>query len=243
MKRFIITLTIALVGLFPSFASGIESTTYNKLVSTISRARPPVVSGHYVVFTARGNARYTGIAFEYEQYKKTYSFQRIIRKDANGDLEKDANGNTIEPVLFYVAEVPPGLRDLRYRMVIDGLWTTDPLNSRTDYDYDNGMMVSTLPVEYYEIFQTSNVAKNEVRFTCEGTPGTEITLAGTFNNWDPFMYDMTETSPGKYELELPLPAGTWYYAYFEGTTQLPDNTNHNRVYTKDGRVASVVTVK
>jgi len=128
-------------------------------------------------------------------------------------------------------------------MVIDGLWTTDPLNSQTEYDYNNGMMVSALSVDYYEVFQTANVNQGQVRFTYIGDPGNVIDLAGSFNDWDPFMYEMTETSPGKYELVLPLPAGTWYYSYFEGTTQLKDDTNSERVYTKDGRVASVVTVK
>jgi hypothetical protein len=243
MKRLYLTLFAAFLFLTPVFGAGIENTTYSNLVAGISRVRAPVVTGRYVVFTASGKARYTGIAFEYENYRKTYSFQKMVRKGPDGKPEIDENGRQVESVLFYITEIPPGLHELRYRMVIDGLWTTDPMNAKSVYDYDNGMQVSTLPVEYYEIFQTANVSKGQVRFTYEGTPGSDIRLAGTFNNWDPFMYEMTEISPGKYELELPLPAGTWYYAYFDGMDQLPDTTNHNRVYTADGRIASVVSVK
>lgn len=244
MKPLYISFALAFFVLFPSFGAGIESVKYSSLVTQISRPRAPViVDGRYIIFTASGNARHTAISFEYENYTKSYNFQRLARKDENNKRKVDANGKTDEGVLFYIAEIPSGYHELRYRMVIDGLWTTDPLNSQTEYDYNNGMMVSTLPVDYYEVFQTANVNQGQVRFTYEGTPGNAINLAGSFNNWDPFMYELTETSPGKYELLLPLPAGTWYYAYFEGTTQLKDNTNGERVYTKDGRVASAVTVK
>lgn len=242
MKRIILSFTVALIALLPLSGAGIEAVTYNNLVASISRVREPVVSGRYIVFTASGKARHTAVSFEYENYTQMHSFKRIVRKDENNKPAKDEFGREIEPILFYIAEIPPGYGEIRYRMVIDGLWTTDPLNANTAYDYENGMMVSTLPVEYYEIFQTSNVSKDFVRFTYAGNPGETIRLAGTFNDWDPFMYEMTEISPGKYELLLPLPAGTWYYAYFNGTQQIPDNTNHNRVYTKDGRVASVVVV-
>jgi hypothetical protein len=220
-----------------------ESETYSRLVSEIYVPREPVVSGKYIIFTESGKARFTGIAFEYENYKKTYPFRRIIRKDEKGEPRKGDDGKVLDPVLFYIAEIPPGLRDIRYRIVIDGLWTTDPQNSNTAYDYANGMNVSIVPVQYYEVFQTQNVLKDQVHFTWEGTSGKTIRLAGSFNEWDPFMYEMTETSPGKYELTLPLPAGTWYYAYYDGTSQIPDTSNHNRVYTPDGRVASVVTVR
>lgn len=243
MKRSYISLLLSLLLITPAFTAGIESVAYNNLVASISRVREPVVSGRYIIFTACGTARHTGIAFEYEKYKKIYSFQRIIKKDELGKPQKDAQGKALESILFYITEIPPGLREIRYRMVIDGLWTTDPLNANTAYDYDNGINISTLPVEYYEIFQTNNVNQGHIRFTYNGKPGSLIRLAGTFNNWDPFMYEMTETSPGKFEIVLPLPRGTWFYAYFEGTNQMPDNTNHDRVYTKDGRIASVVTVE
>jgi Carbohydrate-binding module 48 (Isoamylase N-terminal domain). len=243
MKRLLLTSLAALLLLLPVSGAGIEAITYNNLVSSISRPRAPVVSGRYIIFTASGTARHTGIAFEHENYRNIHSYQRIIRKDADGKPQRDENGKLQEPVLFYIAEIPPEMHEIRYRMVIDGLWTTDPLNAETAYDYPNGMNVSLLPVEYYEIFQTSNVSKGQVRFTYTGETGKTVRLAGSFNNWDPFMYEMTERKPGEYELVLPLPRGTWYYAYFEGTEQLPDNTNHNRVYTRDGKIASVVTVE
>ena len=243
MKQSYIMIVCLLCIILPVFGADIEAVTYSKLVATISRAREPVVDGSYAVFTAKGDARHTGIAFEHEGYRTIHSFQRIVRKDEFGKPQKDTSGKPLETILFYITRIPEGMHALKYRMVIDGLWITDPLNQKAEYDYTNGMQVSILPVQYYEVFQTNNVTQGQVRFVYEGKPDSNIRLAGTFNNWDPFMYSLTETSPGHHELLLPLPPGTWYYSYFEGTERLTDTTNHERVYTKDGRVASVVVVK
>ena len=81
-----------------------------------------------------------------------------------------------------------------------------------------------------------------VKFIYKGESGLKLNLAGTFTNWDPWIYEMVETSPGLYELELPLPAGKYYYNYYIGLTPILDNTNPQKIYTTDGRSASVLTV-
>ena len=48
--------------------------------------------------------------------------------------------------------------------------------------------------------------------------------------------------PGLYELELPLTTGTYYYNYYLGLTPILDNTNPEKIYTADGRSASVIRV-
>jgi len=241
MKRYIVSIALCLSCL-AAHAAGIEAVTYARLVAEIQRVSAPAVSGRYVVFTASGAARHVGVAFEHEGYRSIHSFQRLVKRDVNGLPQKDERGIPLETVLFFVAEVPPRTAELRYRMVIDGLWTTDPANPAKAYEYAEGMEVSVVAVDPYDVFETQATSPSGVRFTYEGRPGSIIRLAGNFNNWDPFMYELTEVSPGKYELVLPLPAGTWYYAYFEGTAQLADSGNHDRVYTPDGRVASVVRV-
>jgi hypothetical protein len=243
MKRTYATLLLSLILVLPGFSAEIESLTYNNLVAGISRVREPLISGKYIIFTASGSARFAGIAFEHEKFGKTWPFRRIVKKDEMGLPQKDASGKPLDSILFYIAEIPPDMSEIRYRVVIDGLWTTDPQNPSIIYDYENGMNLSRVAVEKYEIFATSNINKGQVRFTYEGKTGSVIRLAGSFNGWDPFMYEMVETDYGKYELVLPLPPGKWFYAYFEGTTQLRDTTNSERVYTKDGRVASVVVVE
>ena len=144
--------------------------------------------------------------------------------------------------MFYIFLIPDELTEIKYRLVIDGLWSSDPVNSNTAFDNIHSMSVSRIEVPYKKEYKTEVSGKSLVKFTYLGEPKKNIRLAGSFNNWDPFMYDLIEVSPGRYELNLNLPSGTWLYAYFSGGSQLPDNTNKNYVYTADGRVASVITV-
>jgi len=243
MKRLLLLLSTVALTLLPLSGSDIEAVTYARLVSSISQPEAPVVTGKYVIFTAQGDARHAGISFRHENYATVHSLKRIVRRDEYGLPQKDSSGEPLDTVLFYIAQVPPGTEELQYRMVINGLWTTDPLNDETVYDRENRMNVSVLRVQRYETFRTDHVKNGEVRFSCVAAPGRSIHLAGSSNNWDPFMYEMPEVSPGQYELILPLPRGTWHYAYFEGTSQIPDYTNPDRVYTRDGRVASVVIIR
>lgn len=220
-----------------------DSVAYNSLVSEISGPRAPIASGKYAVFTATGNARHAGIAFAHENYKRIHSFRRLVHRDEFGDPLRNADGTYADTTLFFILEIPPETREIHYRIVRDGIWTADPLNPDSIYDMATGTKVSVLSVEYYKTYETS--AKNEkyVRFIYQGESGETIRLAGTFNNWDPFMYEMKEIERGTYELLLPLPKGTWYYAFFQGTNQIHDTSAAAKVYTKDGRVASVITVR
>jgi hypothetical protein len=67
-------------------------------------------------------------------------------------------------------------------------------------------------------------------------------LTGTFTNWDPYIYTLTETVPGIYELEIPLPRGTYYYKFVRGITEIIDEGASARVFSSDGQSASVLKV-
>jgi hypothetical protein len=57
------------------------------------------------------------------------------------------------------------------------------------------------------------------------------------------MYELRETSPGRYHLDLPVPPGTYLYAYYYRGERILDPFNQRKVYTKDGKTASQVTVQ
>ncbi len=244
MKRLIILIAAGMILLTGAAAVEVEAVAYHSLAASILKPSSPLISGRMVAFTADGKARHVGIAFEHENFRQIHSFQRIIRRDMAGNPQKEADGSLRSQVLFWIGTIPPGLTELRYRLVIDGLWTTDPLNTNVFYDYTTGLSLSVLPVELDDEFTTVAAKTDGVTFRYEGRSGQTIRLAGTFNNWDPFMYEMTETVPnsGRYEISLPLPPGTWYYAFFDGMSQIADNSSETKVYTRDGRVASVIRV-
>lgn len=212
----------------------IDAHTYGELVETIARADSPLITGKYIIFTAEGSARHAGIAFEHENFQSIHAFQRLYRSE---DTE------TKKSILFYIMRIPEEMRELRYRLAINGLWSTDPLNPDEIFDYSAGMSLSILKIPFQKEYKTAVENNGRTRFIYQGETGKKIYLAGTFNNWDPFMYTLEEVIPGRYELFLPLPSGTWYYAYFKDGKQIPDTTNREHVYTADGRTASVITVE
>ena len=215
--------------------SSIDVYTYGELVETIARADAPLITGKYIIFTAAGSARHAGIAFEHENFQSIHALQRLCRSEEETDSKKS--------ILFYIMQIPEEMRELRYRLVIDGLWSTDPLNPDEIFDYSAGMSLSILKIPYQKEYKTAVENNGRTRFVYQGESGKKIYLAGTFNNWDPFMYVLEEVMPGRYELYLPLPNGVWYYAYFKDGKQIPDTTNHEHVYMADGRTASVIAVE
>jgi len=218
-----------------SSIDGIESDTYLNLVGDIIRTSAPKIVDKYIIFTASSASRHVAVAFEHEKYATLHSFRRLVP-------DKEAGGVLLEPVLFYIMELPEKMTKLRYRLVFDGLWTQDPLNENEEFDFDNRMTVSVVTFPPRRDIRTRIIDGKCVNFVYVGAPHIRVSVAGSFNNWDPFMYFMEETSDGIYELTLPLPKGTHTYSYFLGTEMKVDITNHDRAYSSDGKVVSILTL-
>ena len=89
---------------------------------------------------------------------------------------------------------------------------------------------------------TENVPAGKVRFIYKGKSGQKVRLGGSFTNWDSWIYELTEVQPGLYILDLPLPPGTYQYAYYIGMNSYVDTSNPQRVWSADGKAASQITV-
>ena len=205
------------------------------LVSTLNEVKAPFIHGDYLVFTAKNNARHIGIAFDFERYTKIHSFK--IHNVYDMDF------NVRDSLQFYILKLPKESRVINYRLIIDGLWTTDPTNTNKAYSEEAGVVLSQVNVTRSVPLVTEKKSDGYVHFIYKGDKGQQIRLGGDFTNWDSWIYQMTEIQPGLYECELPLPPGTYLYAYYNGMTSMVDKTNPNRCYTNDGKVASSITVR
>ena len=203
------------------------------LLHNIEKPGEPIVTEDYIIFTANTQNRSVGIAFDFENYQVIHPFQILS--------STDDEGKTTRKHLFYCYQRQHRFDTLKYRLVIDGLWTTDPLNPNREYDDQVNLYFSKL--ENLGQIRIETEAKDDtVKFIYKGESGLKLQLAGTFTNWDPWIYQLEEIQPGLYELELPLTTGTYYYNYYLGLTPILDNTNPEKIYTADGRSASVIRV-
>ena len=239
--RFLIASALLLAALPSAFAKKAvmmeekDLYEYNNIVSSLNSISAPKVTDRYIIFTQKTGARHIGIAFDYENYRTIHSFQN--------HTNKDVDGKTTSSLMFYILERPKDLTSLKYRLIIDGLWTSDPENPEYTYDSATGISLSSLYLGE-PLPEITDITESDcVKFIYNGTPGSTVRLAGTFTNWDSWIYELTETKPGFYEIEIPLPAGKYYYNYYIGMKAVVDKTNPNRAHTPDGRSASVLIVE
>jgi hypothetical protein len=233
----------------------VDTESYQFIDHLLSLPGPgkPEVFQDGVIFTFPASYRRVGIAFAHEDFGKVYWFQKLItRADMVATAEANkANPKTVKTrvdpppkFLFYAYTPPADVRELEYRLIIDGLWTTDPANPVYRID-PSGVARSLVlvPVVQKKPVSLLDAPPGTLCFRYDGPPGESVTVAGDFNGWDPFMYELEEKTPGHYSLILPLPAGTYYYVFFYRGQRLLDPNNTNRIYTKEGKAASIAVLQ
>lgn len=218
-------------------AAPVEFQNYelDMLLHEITRPTAPIITDDYIIFTADPKYRFAGIAFDFENYQVIHPFQVLTQTDDN---DKKSRRH-----MFYCHKREHKFSSIKYRLVLDGLWTTDPLNPKKEYDDDVNLYFSRVDLPDGVRIYTKSEKSKTVHFIYKGESGQKIQLAGTFTNWDPWIYELIETRPGIYELDLPLASGKYFYNYYIGLTPVLDNTNPDKIYTNDGRSASVIVVE
>ncbi|MDR1302423.1 MAG: glycogen-binding domain-containing protein [Treponema sp.] len=238
---------IGLLMLIIGTIGAVDTESYQFIDHLLSLSRPglPEVFEDGVIFTASSSYRRVGIAFAHEGFAKVYWFQKLIIPKDNLTPEAERKKQDIyvdSGILFHVYTVPDHIQELEYRLIIDGLWTTDPGNPVFRLD-SSGLLYSVVSIPVLQKSpSTFDAPPGSLSFIYNGPPGESVTVAGTFNGWDPFMYTLQEKKPGYYSLILPLPPGTYQYVFFHRGQRILDPYNPNRVYTQDGKTASIAVI-
>jgi len=230
-------------------AADIETFQFIDYLRGISAPGRPEIFGNTVIFTASSVHQRVGVSFAHEGFARVHWFQRfMLPRDSAEIAEGGRSRRAIDPyfdsgIMFHIQAIPEGIRYLDYRLVIDGLWTANPLNPLA-ITGPAGIVQSRVLVPP-AVQAAVGAAARQVgafQFNFRAPPGELVTVAGSFNNWDPFMFPLRETSPGFFTLTLPLPPGRFQYVFFHRGEQLPDPTNMRRLYSREGRVVSEAIV-
>jgi hypothetical protein len=245
------TLILLLIIIDNGEAQSIAGTEYTYELSehllTLTQPSAPEVFDGQVIFTLPSAYRRAGVAFAHENWTKIHWFRKL--ELPIDDVPPLVEGSNIprqfyhdSGIMFTVYTPPPGIERLEYRLIADGLWIADPLNRDIRFDTSSGVQNSLV---YLDPVPSPNKEYDDgrVRFHFRTVPGTSVYLTGSFNNWDPFMYEMSEDAPGVYTLALGLPAGTYHYVFFQRGEFSHDLTNPEQIYLLDGRTASVLVVR
>ena len=227
---------------------GVDLESYQFIDRLLSLGGPgaPIIFEDVVIFTASSSYRRVGISFAHEGFSKVHWYKKLLIPRDSGEIAA-AGKKGIDPfvdtgILFHVQTIPEGMRNMDYRMIIDGLWTADPLNPQ-GVTGSGGLLQSrvSVPPISRPNFIFDFALGLSVSYTAP--PGEFITLAGSFNGWDPFMYQMKEASPGFYTFTLPLSPGTYEYVFIHRGERFLDPRNPYVVYSRDGKTASQAQVR
>ena len=210
----------------------------------------PIIYENFALFTASSDFRRVGVAFAHENFSTVHWFRQLLVPRARLDepVAVPARRGAPDPfvdsgILFHVHQIPENIRELEYRLVINGLWTTDPLNSQTRRDPVSGLVLSVITVPQMPLRPNPLMGLPQgLTFSFRAPPGETVTVAGCFNRWDPFMFEMTEGPAGFFSINIPLPPGTYQYVFFHRGQRFTDPYNPRRVFSRDGRAASEIVV-
>ena len=114
IKILIISAFFILIIITSPFAVEGNSLSIHIEISEITEAHSPMFIDNHILFTYFGGKKYirrVAIAFETDNYKQVYPF---MRNEYN--------------VFFLTREIPERTEYLNYRLVVDGVWTHDPVN-------------------------------------------------------------------------------------------------------------------
>jgi 1,4-alpha-glucan branching enzyme len=194
-------------------------------VKSLSTAQPPHMVNDVLVlsYAASPPPRFVGVRFAHESWKVLHAYTM--------------NENKVY-ALDYV--VPEGVSEIRYRIEVDGLWMPDPANPNTATDV-LGTRFSVYTLEKESVRPTVNPrvqGDGLLTFVFRGAANRRVSLEGDFNNWDPFMTSLEETTPGTYRVTLRVPRGPHWYIFFTDGRRVLDRFNPETGVDPEGNAVS-----
>jgi Glycogen recognition site of AMP-activated protein kinase len=218
-------LLLACLLLGPAAAFAANPISLDVAVKSIRSSQPPrMVENELVLsFKPERPVRFVGVRFAHESWKILHPYAMNERG-----------------VFVLDYPVPEGVLEIRYRIVVDGLWMADPANPVTDTD-DAGVSFSVYRLENEPARTVVNPKPDSggaLTFVFKGSPGRRVSIVGDFNNWDPFMDPLHETAPGSYSVTLRVPAGEHWYYFFSDGRRILDRFNAQTGVDPDGGTVS-----
>lgn len=216
-----------IIGSIPLSAASFDTELHHQILNTKESAKP-LVSNNVIMmsYSAPAGTQVVSLALEHENYRVFHTF------------EKNRHG-----VFVLTMPVPDGITEIRYRIVVDGLWTIDP-NTEIDRD-SRGVLVSLLSIPIDSSTPEPGIKQmsdGSTRFVYVGEAGSSVSLVGDFNRWDPYLTPMEESPvhPGVYSITMNIPSDFRFYRYVVDGNEIPDPENFKSSRNGWGEVASVI---
>jgi 1,4-alpha-glucan branching enzyme len=246
-RAFLASLTVALLFLWS--CAGVLSVIEDRLP-------PPHETANGMIFSYHApSARQVTLAGNFNNWGGT---QGGGRYDPSIDPMTDVDGDGVWQI---VLPLPPGR--YQYKFVVDGgvRWEQDPNNpdKGTEAGIENSLIIVPPTVRYDvperitgtvigggALPSVSEIAPRELQevvFELEAEGANDVTVAGTFNDWDANAVRLTKGEDGVFRATVEIEPGTYEYKFVVDGTWVEDPANPDTVDDGYGGVNSILTVE
>ncbi len=232
--KYILLTTAFLISFTSLFSAEQESLVINSLslhirITEMTESEAPFIVGGDLVFTympSKKNVRHVGISFENEDFSRIYN------------LFKNENG-----VYFFIYKYPKE-KTINYKFIEDGIWILDK-TSKSIIVNKNYIRLSSFVVPDKNVKEHLSpiIEDSTATFKMKGHEGSSVYITGDFNNWTPFLYKLTEETPGVFTITLNLPKGKFGYYFIYNGERVLDSENPFRGRSKIGEDVSLFTIE
>jgi len=152
MKTIKVIMLFSLIAVFAE-ADNWESYQLIDRLLTLPGPGAPVVFEDNIIFTISSELRRAGIAFAHEDFSKVYWFRQLLVPQDRMGAPIPTGRRVPDPyrdsgMLFYVWQIPENIKEIEYRLIINGLWTVDPSNPQIRKDPVSGLNLSVISLPY-----------------------------------------------------------------------------------------------
>jgi hypothetical protein len=229
LKQIYAIIALLFIASIPSFSLDGYSLSIHTEISELKAAKSPFFIDNRILFTYfDGNKfiRRLAIAFESDNYKSIYP---LLKNENN--------------VFFITRKIPKEIESVNYRLIVDGVWTDDPINM-DNFLSPEQIKVSRviIPARYRDEHVSPIIGNNKnIKFIYKDDSNKLVYLSGNFNNWDPFMLRMKEEreNPGTYSISL----SNHFYKFIADGVSIQDPNNPGKAYDTRGNAVSVLSIQ
>lgn len=187
----------------------------------------PVIGEDSILFVVTNQARSVKLLLESEGWKPIYmNYDERVR------------------MWYYIYEKELKKGKYRYKIVVDGIVFTDPLNPNREPDGIGGFFSVFELKDDLEIFRKNPkyLGNGYYEFRYKNLDAKKVVISGNFNNWNPYELEMKRESGGLWKIRLYLPKGTYYYQFIVDDEIVPDPLNPKTIRDKHGNVVNVIEI-
>lgn len=227
LRKSVTASVLFLVIVLSTEAVSFDNELHHRILNTTA-ASEPYITGNTILmsYSAPQGTQAVSLALEHENYRTFHTY------------EKNRHG-----IFIFAMKIPENQDRIRYRLVVDGLWTIDP---RAGSERDSrGVLVSRINLPKNSSAPVPGVTAlpdGRTRFVFSGNPGSRVFVAGDFNRWDPYLTPMNESPvyEGVFTATVQLPAGSRFYRYVVDGKEILDPDNPLTSRNGWGESASVI---